>query len=780
MDKRRFMYFRIIYNDISKSRFITMITTLFIAIAAMLVSLAAVLVVNLSGAVDTLMARAETPHFMQMHSGEIDTGRLTAFAQQNSNVDEFQILEFLNIDGGKIVIGENSFSDSVQDNGFSTQSGKFDYLFDLDGNIINASDGEVYVPIGYMKDGSAKAGDKAVICGKEFTVKGFLRDSQMNSTLSASKRFLISKNDYEEIKSYGSTEYLIEFRLKDSSQLGAFETDYISAGLEANGPTVTYPLFKMINAMSDGMMIAVILLISVLIVAITFMCIRFTLIAKIEEDYREIGVMKAIGLPISHIKKIYLAKYAVIAAAGCILGAVLSFVFRGILLENIRLYMGESENSSIALLFGIIGVLIVFIGIIAYVNKVLKRFRKISAAQAVRFGTSQEKSRGAKHFYLSKNKLFNTNIFLGIKDVLARKKLYVTMLAVIVVSAFIIIVPQNLYHTISGKSFIRYMGIGSYDMRIDIQQGDDIAGKAQEIAKVMEEDSAISKYAVLTTKTFKVKSPEGSEENIKVELGDHSQFPVEYSAGRAPADENEIALSAINSEELGKKAGDVIILIIGGKEKNLTVCGIYSDITNGGRTAKAIFTDSSEDIMWSIICAGLSDKSLVSSKVLEYGDSFDFAKVTGVDEYILQTFGSTIDSVEKASYAAITAALLISVLVTLLFIKMLVAKDRYSIAVMKALGFTNRDIRLQYISRSIFILILGILLGTLLANTLGELLAGMGISSFGASSFKFEVNPVSAYLLSPLMMLCSVLIAAIIGASGAGRIKISENIKEQL
>jgi len=772
------MYHRIIRNDILKSKAITLITTIFVAAAAMLVSLAAILVVNLSGSIDTLMKRAETPHFMQMHSGVIDPKRLTAFAEQNGHVDKFQVLEFLNVDGVQIVLGENSLGDNVQDNGFSMQSKKFDYLLDLDGNIINVSDGELYVPICYMRDNTAKVGDKAVICGKEFTVAGFLRDSQMNSTLSSSKRFLVSENDYAEIKNLGSTEYLIEFRLKDLSALGTFETAYTSAGLEANGPTITYPLFRLLNAISDGMMIGVILLVSVLVVAIAFLCIRFTLLAKIEGDYREIGVMKAIGLRDSDVKKIYYAKYATIAVAGCMLGFALSFVFRDLLLENIRLYMGESENSSFAMPFGIVGILLVFLAIIAYVRVVLRRFRRISAAEAIRFGTSQEISVGAKHFYLSRNRLFDTNIFLGVKDVLARKSLYATMLVVLVISTFIIIVPQNLSNTISSKSFITYMGIGNCDMRIDLQQTDNISNKAAEISKTMNSDSAITKYAVLTTKTFKATRSDGSEQSIKTELGDHSIFPVEYSEGRAPAAESEIALSAMNADELGKKVGDGITLVIEGKEKNLTVCGIYSDITNGGKTAKAVFTDNSADIMWCVISAELSDEALVSGKVSEYADRFGFAKVSGIDEYITQTFGSTISSVDKASRAAIFVALIITVLVTLLFMNMLVAKDRYSIAVMKAFGFTNSDIRLQYVSRSVFVLIFGIALGTLLANTLGEVLAGAVISSFGASSFKFQVNPFSAYLISPLMMVGAALLATIIGTWGAGKIKIYENIKE--
>ncbi len=772
------MYYGIIRNDILKSKAITLTTMIFVAAAAMLVSLAAILVVNLTGSIDTLMTQAKTPHFMQMHSGEIDTVRLTAFAEQNGNVDEFQVLEFLNVDGAQIVFDGRSLADNVQDNGFSIQSKKFDYLLDLDGNVINVTDGELYVPICYMKDNTARVGDKAVISGKEFTVAGFLRDSQMNSTLSSSKRFLVSENDYAEIKDLGSTEYLIEFRLRDLSALSAFETAYTSAGLEANGPTITYALFKTLNAISDGLMIAVILLVSALVVSIAFMCIRFTLLAKIEDDYREIGVMKAIGLRVSDIKKVYLAKYAAIAAAGCILGFALSLVFRGALLENIRLYMGESESSSFAAALGIIGVLLVFLAIIAYVSVVLKRFRKISAAEAIRFGTSQEKHIGAKRFCLSRNRLLDTNIFLGVKDVRARKGLYATMLAVLVLSAFIIIVPQNLYNTISSKSFISYMGIGSCDMRIDIQQTDNISEKAAEIAKAMKVDSVISKYAVLTTKVFKTKTEGGSEESIKIELGDHSIFPVAYSQGRAPAAEDEVALSAINANELGKKVGDVMTLVMEGKEKNLMVCGIYSDITNGGKTAKAVFTDNSADIMRCVISAAFSDKALTDGKVLEYGNRFTFAKVTGVDEFVLQTFGPTISAIKKASYAGVAVALIITGLVTLLFMKMLVAKDRYSIAVMKAFGFTNSDIRLQYVTRSVFVLIMGIVLGTLLANTLGQVLAGAVISSFGASSFEFVINPLTAYLLCPMMMISAVLAATMIGTSGTGQIKISENIKE--
>ncbi len=156
------------------------------------------------------------------------------------------------------------------------------------------------------------------------------------------------------------------------------------------------------------------------------------------------------------------------------------------------------------------------------------------------------------------------------------------------------------------------MGIGNYDLHIQLRN---IFEKTDEIVKTIDSDSAVSKYTVLTTKTYKVKTSNGSKENIKVELGDHSAFPIEYSKGRAPVRDDEIALSVIYASEMGKKVGDVIALVIEGKEKDLTVTGIYSDVTNGGKTAKGVFTDNSVNIMWNIVCVELSDKSLVDARL---------------------------------------------------------------------------------------------------------------------------------------------------------------------
>lgn len=164
-------------------------------------------------------------------------------------------------------------------------------------------------------------------------------------------------------------------------------------------------------------------------------------------------------------------------------------------------------------------------------------------------------------------------------------------------------------------------------------------------------------------------------ENLKVELGDHTVFPLQYAKGHLPAKENEIALSAIYADELEKRVGESITLLTSTGEKQLTVCGIYSDITNGGKTAKAVFKDDSIEPVWSVVCANLADKDSLSDKITEYAAQFSYAKVSSIEEYMAQTFGETLQSVRVASFAAVFVSAIIVLLVTLLFVKLLTAKE---------------------------------------------------------------------------------------------------------
>lgn len=252
------------------------------------------------------------------------------------------------INGSNIFIKKKNQAEhnSVMDISFVKQNSKFDFLLNLNNEVVDVRKGEIGVPIYYMQKYNLRMGDKIWVIKDnnelEFTISAFVRDVQMNSSIVSSKRFVISNKDFERIKrNFGESEYLIEFQLTDENKINEFENLYKSSNLPQKGPSITYSLFKTLNSLTDGIIAAVLIIISGLLMLIAMLCIRFTIITSMEEDYREIGVMKAIGIHNKDIQKLYITKYIVISAGGCICGYILSLFVTKIFTSNITLYMGR-------------------------------------------------------------------------------------------------------------------------------------------------------------------------------------------------------------------------------------------------------------------------------------------------------------------------------------------------------------------------------------------------------------------------------------------------------
>ena len=199
---------RLIWNDLKKNKLESAATFLFFAVTAVMVGLTVLLSGNLLGAIDNLLEQAETADFLQMHAGKLEKKEIEAFAESQDMVEKWQIGRFLNLNNGELSLGEASLSESTQDNGLWVQSDSFDYLLTLDNERAVVKDGEVLVPACYRKEYQVKTGDWMQIGEESLRIAGFLRDSQMNSMMASSKRFLVSQRDYDHFLKMGTEEYL--------------------------------------------------------------------------------------------------------------------------------------------------------------------------------------------------------------------------------------------------------------------------------------------------------------------------------------------------------------------------------------------------------------------------------------------------------------------------------------------------------------------------------------------------------------------------------------------
>ncbi|MEK5398100.1 ABC transporter permease [Paenibacillus sp. FSL K6-2859] len=779
------MLLQIVKKDFQRNKIITIVLFIFMMLSALLAACASQVIMELYGSLSHLLDKSKAPHFVQMHAGPIDHAAIQKFAATNPLVKNQQTVEMLRIDGSKIVLGNSNKSEenSVMDIGFVKQNPSFDLLLNLENQVIKVSEGEIAVPIYYMKQNDLNIGDQVTLSNgqldQKFIVTDFVRDIQMNPAIVSSKRFVVNDTDYNVLKkNHGEVEYLIEFQITDLSRLSEFRNAYQSSDMPGKGPMIDYPLFKTLNALTDGIIAVVIILVSILLMIIAVLCLRFTMIATLEEDYREIGVMKAIGISQRDIRRIYLAKYMVMAACASLLGYLLSLGVVRLFTANITLYLGTAPKTILQPIVPVLAVGLIFWIIVFFCSVILRRFNRITVVEALRSGTVGELKGNKRRIVLSKRRHINVNVFLGLKDVYGRFTMFGLLFFVFVICLFIILVPVNILNTLQSPRFISYMGVGQSDMRIDLQQSDQIDKRFNELITTLNKDSDIAKFSPLITSRFKVLGSDGVWENINVETGDFSIFPLTYVNGGTPESREEIALSDLNAKEWNKRVGDSVLLEVDGTSKKLKVSGIYQDITNGGRTAKARLPYDPKSVLWYIVALDVNPNVSVQEKMDQYAKLFYPAKVTHLESYLSQTLGNTIRQLKLVTGLSIAISISISVLITALFLKMLLAKDVSQIAILRSIGFTLEDIRKQYQVRLLLVSGLGIILGTFAANTIGQKFTQLFGSFMGASKIQFVVNPVVAYLVLPLFFMLIVALTTVVSTISMKKSNLSKLIVE--
>ncbi len=747
---------RLVWNDWKENRLVTVATICLMAVSAALMGLSVLLSATLLTSIDRLMETAETPDFLQMHSGGLDHEELVRFAANRPDVAQMQMAGFLNLENGKLSLGPQTLADNTQDNGLCVQNKAFDFLLDLEGNVIRVSPGEVYVPVCYRSEYDVSVGEALRVGAEDLTIAGFLRDSQMNSMMASSKRFLVHERDYARLKALGKEEYLIEFQLHDGTDINAFATAYADAGLPSNGPTITRPLIRLINALSDGMMTLVILLVSVVILGISILCIRTILLTSLEKDRREIGMMKAIGISRTDIRNLYFSKFLILSVLGAVLGEVSALLASVPLCEQMKELYGLPEHTAGIWLLSVVGILAVEAMILLSVRRTLRLTERLTVVDALRGTEGPGKG----------------------------KNRYLFIMVIAAAAAGLMLVPQNVASTLASPYFVSYMGIGSSQIRIDIRQAEHIDEVCGAVLAELEDDPSVEGFVAMETRSYRVALDDGREYSLLIETGDHGTYPVRYNEGSWPDEEGEIALSLLNASELGLGIGDAVTVRMGhnGLEDGVRcrVCGIYSDITNGGKTAKARSLPSGDAgaPMWCVVYATLQEPDDVAEWVDGYQahvrDCDAGVRVTDISNYVDAIYGQTIRHIQNAAVLAVVASCLVLATVVLLFVRLTVWRERTSCSLLKALGFVSTEIRLTYLKQLFPYVLGGTAAGVCLGLGPGQHLAGLLLGSLGAAGFQFIIDPVRVFLVIPVITVVVAMLAAWVSLAEINRIRASE------
>lgn len=750
---------KLVKSSLKANRLVSVFMASFLLLSSALLSSALILSFGVFGTVESFMDSAETPHFMQMHLGTLDKDRMQRFADGRDEVVAWEAIEFLNVENSQLTFNGQSLDTEIQQNGFTTQPETMDHLLSPEGEVIDPEPGEIYVPYFYEDKYDLEPGHQVTLQttdgSLEFTVAGTFRDAQMNSTLASSKRLLISEQDYAELHAQTGTtpEYLISFRLTSPGEAAGFEAAYFEAGLESNGPSLTWSLYRLINSINDAVTILLFVMMAVIILLITFLCIRYTLLATMEEDVREIGVMKALGVHHAHIQSIYVGKYRLLLGGGAIVGFLISLLLRNAILEDVRRQMGEVNYPVLGIVAGALGAMILYALSMWYVRRVLRRLHAITPLDALHGVSSLN----------SKLRRPKATLNLGSGRAIVRRMAWmnirrapsqhITILAVACLITIVLLVPFRFGSTARSADFVTYMGMGTYDLRIDLFNRDDAGDVADKIVATLDGDNRIERIEVYTFEIETSIAEDGGTSPLRVDYGDPTAFPLRYGEGRAPETTSELGLSQINAERLDVSVGETITIQGSDGPVDFMVTGIYQDITNGGKTAKALAGPTMDaahpSMMVAIEAAEGASLDEISASISDIATD---VQVIDTQTYVQQMMGDFIGVIDSIAWIFSGVAILISALIAGLSIRLMRVQERKANAVQGALGFTSGHLRTQYLLRIMSMVLIGVVLGVVLATPLGNVAGGALFSTAGISGLSLNFNLVSTVLGSALVL----------------------------
>lgn len=759
------MYASLIKNDLRHNKLIHVILVLFIALSTAISSLAVASGVRTLDSISTLYKIADPPHFLQMHRGELDLSALGTFMAGRDDVAYWQVQDTIQVDGYtmEVIQGDKRFdlSDFKLDIGLVRQNPEKDLLLDRSLQVVRLNAGEIGIPALLARMYDIKAGDHVIFRAngieQEFTVATVVLDSMMNSTMCSSTRMLLSDDDFGALNGLvGENEYLIEAYLTNPKAASAFQSDYENAGLPQNGQAIQYAFLYALSALTDIITVFVLLFAGLIILLIAFACVKFVLMATMEEEVRTIGSLKAIGLSHRDIRSLYLMKYRLCAVLGVIPGFLLSVLAGPVLTGNIREQFGSTGNATMAYLLSALVSVLIYLAVILFCRTVIRKIKKQSVVDILLRDKTFESVSGAIRFPIHRFSTLSVNLRMALRQVIFRFRNWAVVFFTVAMVVVITLIPAHLLNTFRTPDFITYMGHAKEDVMISILGGEMRADTLETTISLLENDPDVLSFSLNEKIRTRTVRPEGTLMNLEVDIGPKSGQGLKYLEGDAPVGSSEIALSYLNAEEIKKVVGDPVIMQTDGQSYTFTVSGIYQDVTAAGRTAKSQADIPSDEIVKHVVSVLLLDPSSAGKKASEWSELLPpEVRIDPMDQLIDQTLGGVSKQLEKSVRIVAIIGPTLCLLIGLLYLRLRIVKDRKEIAAFRTLGFTTEDLRIQYRIKIATVTIAGILTGIAISYFAGHfpINAALSMSGLGIKSVLLTPAPIFDLLIYPAIIL---------------------------
>ncbi len=786
------MYLNILKKDLKRKKAMNVILLVFIILASMFVSSSVNNILSVTTALDNYFEMANVPDYIVLtidKSLEVD---VDAIINSASSIDRCGNEKILFMSPGHLIFEDESMTAVNGTNILQSDKDLSMNYFLSDGSILETvKQGEVYLTSGRAETIGLEIGDKITIeiesISREFTFAGTIKDAALGSEMNSICRYFINADAFENFfsdenikKFYGGNIYYIH---TDDLQTTISE---ISEASESSALTGDKALIKF-TYVFDMIVTGVILVVSLILIAIAFVVLRFTITFTLSEEFREIGVMKAIGIGNLKIRGLYLVKYAALSVIGAVIGLVLSFPFGEMLMSVSSKTIIISDQNPIFI--NIICAALVIAVILLFCYGCTGKVNKMTPIDAIRNGQTGERFRKKNIMSLGKSKL-PTAPFLALNDIVSSPKRFSIITFTFFLCLSLLLILSATVSTMKSGTLISAFGYAEY--HISIPRDNSITfmteggrERLEEFLDEMEETLAENGMPASCSEEMSFTLPVfygENKSNIAINQGVGTTMDMYgYTAGTAPQNTNEIAITRISANKLNANIGDTVTIKTVDGNKEYIITAFFQTMYNQGN---GIRLHADEEINYIQAQGGSAvhvfftddpDNKEIARRIEKCKELYpESDEIETIEKIVADMIGVT-EALNAVKSLVAILTIVLAALITVLMERSFIAKEQGEIALMKAIGTRNEKIYAYHAMRFAIVGILAVIIGEIFAMPLTHLCVDPLFKMMGMElGVDYVIAPVEVYLVFPVIILVTTTVSAFLTSLYTRKIRSSD------
>ena len=783
------MFLRILKKDLKRKKTMNVVLLLFVVLCSMFAAASVNNISAVTGGIEYYFDAAGLPD-AEVWMGEVQKSDAEERIRALSTVSDVKVVHVqLGHDSKDFIHNGEKLNNFINPAIMWNDAEMGIKYFDKDNNVIESvPKGSFYASPIFLKDTDIKEGDTLEYCvgEKKFTLKylGLVKGADFYNESNANPNLLLNSEDYESIReakaesgSVSEPDYkTIYLNTTDIDALKAFEDEYDGVSVSTREDLKGIYLYDMLTAY-------IFMMISIVLMFTAFVVLRFTIGFTIAEEFREIGVMKAVGIDNGSIRKLYIVKYLAIAVIGTVIGFFGSLPLCDMMMKTVSTHMvlgSESGN-----MLGIVSSIVVVVLILAFCYLCTRRVRKLSPIDAVRNGQTGERFRKKSLLHLGRSKLPSTG-FLAVNDVVSAPKQFSIMVVVFTLLMLLMTIMSNFALTLKSEKLRLFFPITpshanlmETEMLWDVANDHSNADKLiADVEKTLAENGMPGRCAMTTQTRFEATHGDKRAKINFMDIMGHYDEQLRVDEGSAPQKDDEIAVTTGTLELLDAEIGDRIKAVIGDKEYEFLITGTFSSFIGNSAMVNKGFDFGHlpvDGIMGlAIEFEGDPDAEQVDKNIEKLKEIYDSDKIYTLQEAIKKATGMS-DTLNSIKQMIMILTVIVTALIVVLMERSFISKERAEIALMKAVGIPNRSIIFQHSIRFVIVSVIACIISSAILMPISNAMMNAVCNLIGdIKGLTCDIDAIEVFVICPAILIGVTAIGSFLTALYTRTIKASD------